>query len=85
MGGGAGSGPMGSANPYAMNYNENRQGEQGSIGTSGSGDKPGSGISGFKNLQSNNIALPTVTSKGGNIGAISRGKGSSGGLASSGS
>lgn len=86
LGGGPGSGgPMGSANPYQMNYNENRQGEQGSIGTSGSGDKPGSGIGGFKNIQANNIALPTVTSKGGNIGAISRGKGSSGGLASSGS
>ena len=36
MGSGVGGGPI-QANPYAMNYNENRQGEQGSIGTSGSG------------------------------------------------
>lgn len=42
LGGGMGSGGSGigggiQQNPYAMNYNENRQGEQGSIGTIGSG------------------------------------------------
>jgi len=37
LGGGSGIGGGIQQNPYAMNYNENRQGEQGSIGTSGSG------------------------------------------------
>ena len=66
-----------------MNYNENRQGEQGSIGTSGSHDKPGSGLGGSKHGSS--VNLPAVSNAGG-VGILkSRGKGSSGGLNSSGS
>ena len=76
-----GSGPT--TNPYAMNYNENAQGGQGSIGTSGSGqNKPGSGMGG----KGNNVVLPSVTNSNVAIGAMrSRGQGSSGGLGSSGS
>ena len=58
--GGGGSG-IGGSNPYA--YNDNRQGEQGSIGTSGSGqNKPGSNGGSF--------VLPSVTNPGGNLGAL---------------
>lgn len=81
IGSGGGGGPA--SNPYAMNYNENRQGEQGSIGTSGSGqNKPGSGMGG----KGSSVVLPSVTNSNVAIGAIrSRGQGSSGGLGSSGS
>ena len=82
IGGGMGSG-IGSS-PYNLNYNENRQGEQGSIGTSGSLDKPGSGLGSGKGSTLN---LPAVSNN--NVGLLkSRGQGTSGGggaLGSSGS
>lgn len=84
IGSGAGSG-IGSS-PYSLNYNENRQGEQGSIGTSGSHDKPGSGLGG-SGKGGSTLNLPAVSNN--NVGILkSRGQGTSGGggaLGSSGS
>lgn len=77
LGGGIGSGGTNQSNPYQINYSQNNQGEQGSIGSSGglgTGEKKSYGIG-----SSGGLNLPSVTNNG--IGAIkSRGaQGSSGG------
>jgi len=85
MGSGIGGGIAASRGIGAASnpYNENRQGEQGSIGTSGSLDKPDSRI-GETSGNGRNLNLPAVSNP--SLAMLkSRGQGSSGGLGSSGS